>query len=86
MANQTQVKLKSFKLNGYRLVVNGAAFNAVQKATNRVLKNANRAGHGKYEGDTIRASSRFPHGLVYTADKHAMYGEREYDTLLNSLR
>ena len=86
MANQTQVKLESLKLNGYKLVVSGAAFNAVQNATNCVLQNANSAGHGKYAGDTIRASSRMPHGLVHTADKHSMYGERKYNTLLHSLR
>lgn len=85
MAN-VSVKVEKFKLNGLKLVTSQTAFNAVQNATGRITKNANSAGHGKYIGDTIRGGGRMPHGLVHTADYHSMYGERKYNTLLNSLR
>lgn len=79
------VNMEHFKINGLKLIRQDGCFTAVADATSKVAGRANAAGHGAYAGDTRRGRIGAPHGLVHTADKHACYGERKHNTLLNSL-
>ena len=80
-----EIKLLSFRLDGKALASGPLAHSLVEKATNSITARANAAGHGTYAGDTITGKKGFPHGLIYTADKHACYGERKHNTLVKAV-
>lgn len=80
-----EVKMLSCRINGAALVKSPVAFSAVDKATQGIKTRANAAGDGSFDGDTITGDGGFPHGLVWTADKHACYANRKHNTLVKAL-